>query len=1229
MKSAQTLGEKQHLVSCLGQIKSLRCRLKYCQKKGKGIQAADKKPRKETPNRRVQWEDLQAAFGSRIRTGVITNIKHIDPTKFLEDCAVLFKRRIQNALKQESSLKINTVLCGEFHMKKNDEIVIETKYLNTKNTAVYRDMNLDVWFKKHVLDPLLTDLDEFQERDSGWALSKVINLTININQYNPLRAGTYIDLPKQIKLKRACINVQNTDNMCFAWAVLSCLYSAPSNVADRTSSYPDPKKVLNLKGIQFPMTLGQVPRFEKQNNVSVNVYRLEKNKNTFTVIPTFLTKNKLEKHANLLMIQDNYHEDDANDIPPVNIHYLWIKNLSRLLSSQINREHRKKNICDRCLHYYRTEDKLTAHLNDCVKLNKGGTVPRIPTNEKKLLGFKNFNFKEKAPFVIYADTECFLMPIEDNLRKNTKKYQHHEPYSIGYYVKCSYDDSLSFYKSYTGLDCMKWFVQELEDFAENVETVFLCDLPMDSMTLQQTNAFYKAKICHICEKPFAYDNKKVRDHCHLTGKYRGPAHENCNLNYKDTNTVPVIFHNLSSYDGHIVVKALAETTGKISVLPVNKEKYISFTKKILENSVEFRFIDSFRFLASSLDNLVSNLSEYPILKSEFKEVSEEQFSLLCCKGIFPYDFMDGWSKLECNKLPEKQHFYNLLTDEYLSHKNYNHAQAVWNSFGCKTMRDYSNLYLKTDILLLADVFEAFRLTAHKTYSLDPAHTYTLPGYAWQIMLYQMSKTAQQHLELLTDLDMVLFIEKGIRGGLSQCSKRYAEANNKYMNNYNSSKEETYLMYFDINNQYGWAMSQYLPYGGFKWLSSLQNFNSLDIPDDADTGYILEVDLEIPHELHDIFSDLPPCPEHTKPPGSKNSKLLATLYNKKEYVIHYRNLKQALVLGVKLTKIHRILSFNQSPWLKSYIDLNTVLRQKAKNDFEKNLFKLMNNAVFGKTMENIRKHSTVKLITQWDGRYGAEALISRPEFKSSVIINENLVIIELAKSEVFFNKPIYVGMSILDIAKITIYDFHYNYMLEKFPNNCAAIYTDTDSLVYEIKNQDVYEIIKRDCSKYFDTSDYSIDNIFGIPQVNKKILGMMKDENNGRIMTHFIGLRSKMYATKLYYLPEELKQKENELKRKGEEKKEIDNYLRNLGVTKKIKGVKKCVIKKKITFNDYVECLENFNEKLISQNLIQSNKHELYSVKQSKISLSPHDDKRHLMKGSVQTLPHGHCSIMNI
>ncbi|XP_072757319.1 uncharacterized protein [Anoplolepis gracilipes] len=613
------------------------------------------------------------------------------------------------------------------------------------------------------------------------------------------------------------------------------------------------------------------------------------------------------------------------------------------------------------------------------------------------------------------------------------------------------------------------------------------------------------------------------------------------------------------------------------------------------NHIKLRFIDSYKFLTTSLDKLASFLSKdkLKILQSEYKNLSAEDFNLLTRKGVFPYEYIDCVDKLQDACLPSRESLYSSLTGNTVSESDYAHAEIVWKRFSIRTLGEYSDLYLKIDVLLLADIFENFRESCIKSYGLDPAYYYTLPGYTWDAML----KYTKIIFELLTDIDMVMFIERGIRGGLSQCSNRYARANNKYMQSYDLSKPSTYLMYFDINNLYGWAMCQPLSYADFQWVDNVSNFDVSSIALDSSTGYILEVDLEYPQHLHDSHTDLPFCPTHDKPPGKREGKLLATVYDKKRYVIHYRNLQQCSRHGLRITKIHRILQFTQSPWLRTYIELNTKFRTLAKNDFEKNLYKLMNNAVFGKTMENVRNRVDVKLLTKWDGRYGAETLIAKPNFHSRSIFSENLIAVELRKLEVKFYKPIYVGMCILDISKTCLYEFHHDYMVPMYRERCKVMYTDTDSLIYHIECDDVYENMKRDISR-FDTSDYAIDNAYGIPLVNKKVPGLMKDENNGTIMTEFVGLRAKMYALRV------------------DDKKD----------TKKVKGVKSNVVARTITFDDYTRCLNEEIEITRSQSCIRSKLHKVYTIRETKIALSPYDDKRYIVPTTIDTLPWGHYKI---
>ena len=211
--------------------------------------------------------------------------------------------------------------------------------------------------------------------------------------------------------------------------------------------------------------------------------------------------------------------------------------------------------------------------------------------------------------------------------------------------------------------------------------------------------------------------------------------------------------------------------------------------------------------------------------------------------------------------------------------------------------------------------------------------------------------------------MLLMVEEGIRGGICHSIQRYAKANNKYMKNYDESKESSYIQYLDANNLYGWAMSQKLPVNDFKWIEDTSKINEEFIKnydENNDKGYILEVDVKYPKRLHKLHSDLPFLPKRMKIDLCK--KLVCNLLNKKKYIVHKNSLKQALNHGLKLKKIHRVIEFNQKAWLKPYIDMNTELRKVADNDFEKDSYKLMNNAVFGKTIENIRKHRDIKLVT---------------------------------------------------------------------------------------------------------------------------------------------------------------------------------------------------------------------------------------------------------------------------
>ena len=570
----------------------------------------------------------------------------------------------------------------------------------------------------------------------------------------------------------------------------------------------------------------------------------------------------------------------------------------------------------------------------------------------------------KVPFVIYADfetinkkkyqcnycSELFDNPkIEENhnCKKNkemikTKKYQELIPCGFSFYVYSIIPEIKFPVELYRGPDAAKVFCKKIQECIREIYEIINKINKKIEMTEKEQEEFNSATECYICKKFFDTTSKVVRDHCHLTGKYRGPAHSDCNLNLKEkVNFVPIFFHNLAGFDCHLFIRELAESEGNIECLAKNKEDYISFTKKVRvdvnvvkEKNVNYkcnpayfnlRFLDSFKFMASSLDSLSKNLTEFPICKSNGLQDRHLR------NGIYPYDYMDSFNKFDETENPPKEAYYSILNDQEITDEDYEHSKLIWKEDNIKNLGEYHDLYLKIDVLLLAEVFENFRNVYSKNYELDPAHYYTSPGLSRDALL----KFSRQKLELLSDINTIQFIESGIRGGVSMISHRHSIVNNKYMKNYDPNEEIKSINYLDANNLYGWAMCEPLPIGNFKMydfdfneklsegvakiIARLENWKSSN-----KKGYIIEVDLEYPKELHDLHNSYPLAPKKIK--VVIVSKLIPTLYDKKITICHIKNLQLYVDLGLKIKKIHRILEFDQKPWMKSYIEFNTELRK---------------------------------------------------------------------------------------------------------------------------------------------------------------------------------------------------------------------------------------------------------------------------------------------------------------
>jgi hypothetical protein len=350
--------------------------------------------------------------------------------------------------------------------------------------------------------------------------------------------------------------------------------------------------------------------------------------------------------------------------------------------------------------------------------------------------------------------------------------------------------------TYRGENSVQVFIKKLFEVSEKLFITLNKIAPLKEMTALEKEAFKYSKLCHICKNAVTKFDIKVRDHCHITGNYRGPAHLFCNLNYQIPQDIPVIIHNLKNFDSNLILKELNQKYFKqCKILPKTTEKFLSFSLDSI------KFLDSFQFLSVSLETLVDNLKSSngefritrKIFEKRFGKLNDKKFNLLLRKGVYPYEFIDSFEKFNLDCLPTIEKFSSSLNFSKITIEDFNHAKSVWKNFNCKTMGDYHDIYVLLDTALLGDVFTAFRKKILSIYKLDPCYFYSIPTLAWNSML----KFTGIEIELITDVDMYLFIEKSIRGGISQVSKRYSKANNIYMKeNFNSKLDSNYIVYLD-------------------------------------------------------------------------------------------------------------------------------------------------------------------------------------------------------------------------------------------------------------------------------------------------------------------------------------------------------------------------------------------------------------------------------------------------
>ncbi|UYV77988.1 hypothetical protein LAZ67_15003107 [Cordylochernes scorpioides] len=1073
-------------------------------------------------------------------------ISHLSPLDIEEVLGIPEQGGLDNAPTVDD-LTLSRILEAEFHFSSLEEKLdsFEADIIDILQQALQRHKTIRFF--------LQTEVELIKTNDAS-------------GRYTPMYAGCQgVKPPAFIANRRALLNINAPDDMCFYYSILAALYPVSSN--PHRSKHYEPF-LSNLKGvIPAPMPRERIKHFEELNSLAINVYSVEEKE----IFPLQLSENVDSKEINLFIYKS---------------HYFLIRHFNRLFDSK------SRYVCHYCLYSFKSKELVMEHEKTCRV--HGAQRVKYPKEGSKL-SFSKFSNNFKQIFAIYADFEAILQPNPD-----PSKYSVHVPCSYCYIV-VDPESNIVHKEIYRGENPAEKFLLSLFSTVSKLKER-LRKYPSVDMNEQQKNDFLNEQTCHICKKQLDIKTKVI-DHCHWSGRYRGAAHNICNLNYHNNSKFRCLLHGAKNYDNHFLIKALRHVPHKhLKIIPMNMEKY----SVILVDDVIF--LDSFQFLSASLNTLSSNLPQ-----DGFKVLSQcfpYQTDLLRRKGVYPYEYMTDSSKFSETSLPPIEYFSSKLLNESCSNESYAFAQQVWEELNCTTLGDYHDIYLIGDVALLADIFQYFRDLCLRHYQLDPILNFSSPSLSLDAAL----KMTNVSLDLISDPDMYLTCEQ-IRGGVAMISKRYAKANNPFMGDeFDSSKDTSYLFYTDCNNLYGWSMCQPLPTGRFRWLTS-EECNQIDIlalQDDSPIGYIFVVDLCYPEHLHDSHNDFPLAPERLQIVESMLSdfqkslphsiassiKLCPNFFPKSSYTVHYRTLKFYLSQGLKLTKIHKILSFNQSPWLKPYIDFNTDQRKQAKSEFEKSFWKLLNNSVYGKTIENLRKRVRVEVVTEPER---AAKLMAKPTLDSFHIIEEDLVILKMKNRNLTLNKPVYIGFTILELSKLKIFQFHYSTMLPLFKAPSFKIslcFTDTDSFLYHITtppSADLFSILDK-IRDQLDTSDYPLSHPL-YSQVNKKVIGKWKDELCGQIMTEFVGLKAKMYSYRVLG---------------GDEK--------NIG-----KGVKKHILKNELAFQNYKDTLETHKRHFLTQNLIQSRKHTLYTIEQTKLGLNAFDDKRHLLD-DINSLAHGHYKI---
>ena len=895
-----------------------------------------------------------------------------------------------------------------------------------------------------------------------------------------------------------------------------------------------------------------------------------------------------------------------------NRHFVLIKDFNRFLPLFLRKKEKAKPYyCPVCFAGYDEIKDLEEH-------ESGNCTSKITVEmpqKGSVLKFKNVSKAIPIRYTGWYDFEVIQVPEEEG-----SDVMIHKALNFAYIITDRNGVIISD-RIYTGEDCVNVFIDSILKDLKYIKAT-MEKFPLD-FTEEARQRFESAKGCFVCKKEYSNISEACRHHDHSKkyDNYLFSSCNSCNLQMDDfDNKIHFFAHGGGSYDMNLILK---ECTRKINidVLPKTSNTYHRVT---INNSLVF--MDTRAYLNASLAKLADGFikSGKPLIYTNYllkKYVPPGAHQILSTgKQICPYSYLDSFDRLKETSLPPKDAFYNTLTQSHISNEDYEHCVELWELAECKTLNDFINAYLLTDIGYLCDVFTDWRSEMFKHLELDPLAYVSLPGVSFDSMI----KTSGVELELIHDRELYETISSNVRGGLSGVFKTMARANNEYCPwGYDLTKPKSFITFLDANALYSTSMSHFkLPTGGFRELNDQEknyifgdNLNKLQEVDvDGDKGYFLLIDTFTPPEVAVRTENFPlmihhqdVTPEMISPHtrrliqnqngrvGKGSRKLIASHLPQSDHLITLRLLQLLVTLGLVVRKVSRVWEYNQSFYMKDFIDKTIDKRIAAGDPSVKNMLKLALNSIFGKTLYDVMNCNTkVSIVSNMQS---FQRRLMDPFYQRSIILNEKRVITISRVKNVVLNSPIYIGYTILELAKYQMYRFYYNFLHKVYGKHINILYQDTDSLLCHIETPDFYNDLRtipelRSC---IDTSNFP-SNHPAYSSDNAQKLGFLKSETADIPIVESIALRSKCYSLLL-----------------------ANNKLKQTA-----KGIP-FKLQENFTHEMYKDTLINETIASVHAASICCVKGQLITGPFSRIGLSPIDDKKYYING-LESLFFGHPHI---